>query len=369
MAVIGIDGRALDVERTGIGRYLENLLREWAHGAHTHELRVYGMTAQSLAVAHRVVRFETADQPDLFAAELARAPIDVFFSPLYELADSVTGPAVITVHDLVHEAAPEAFTPLQRDWLRARHAACLPRATTIITDSRFARDEIAARFPDVAGRLSVIPLAADPRFTPAVDASVRAADTARVRTALPELAFPYLLYVGAVSRKRHIPQLVEALTQSEGLAQTSLCLIGRDYHVEPGTLARVIDAAPPGRIVHRPHVSNELLVSLYRQARGFVYLSTYEGFGMPPLEAMACGAPVVIADAASLPEVVGDAALRVADPADLTQVRAALEALLDDDRAADLRAAGVRRASAFSWTATAAATLDVIERAAREKGC
>ena len=365
MAVIGIDGRALDMERTGIGRYLENLLREWGRAPRGHAFRVYTTQPQVLEVENRVVTFTSPTQADLFSDELARAPVDGFFSPFYELPDSVTCPSVITVHDLVHEATPEAFTPFQLSWLRARHEICLPRATAILTDSRFARDEIAARFPTLTDRLSVVPLAADPRFTPAITEAHRAADRAVVAATLPELAPPYLLYVGAISGKRHIPSLLQALSGCKRLADTRLCLVGRDYHVVAGTLEQALAAARPGQVVHRPHVSNEVLVALYREALGFVYLSTYEGFGMPPLEAMACATPVLTTRSASLPEVTGGTALTVDDPSDVQALQDALEALIDAETRDDRRARGVRQAARFSWTATATATLDAIEGAMR----
>jgi alpha-1,3-rhamnosyl/mannosyltransferase len=352
VARIGIDGRSLDVERTGIGRYLENLLREWARAPRGHQFRVYGMKPQSLEHEHRVVAFESPAQADLFGAELARDPVDAFFSPLYELSDAVTGPSVVTIHDLVHEATPEAFNAVQLGYLRRRHADVVERASWILTDSRFARDEIAARFPEAADRLEVIPLAADPRFTPGDGDEI-------LRRELPGLERPYYLYAGPISAKRHIPALIEAFRPLEG----TLCLVGRNYLPRPQALDEAVAACP--RAMHLPYVSNELLLALYREALAFVYLSSYEGFGMPPLEAMACGTPTVVADAASLPEVVGDAALRVRDPEDVDEIRAALRALAAPARRREAREKGLAQAGRFSWTESAARTLHAIERALR----
>jgi len=351
LLTVGVDARSLEEQRTGIGRYLENLLRAWAVLGADLRFHVYTIgppPSEAIPFVPCRVAFEDAHQPHLFSRELERRPVDVFFSPLYELPEPIDSPSVITVHDLVHEATPDAFLPIQLAYLRAKHLYALARADRIITDSAFIRAEISewgqrSLGRSLAEKLSVIPLAADPRFT---------SGTSHPH-GVPE---PYLLYVGSIARKRHVQPMLDAFARSQRLKAFHFVVVGQNFLPEGEPLAL------PERAVHLPYVSNDRLVSLYRGARGFVYLSTYEGFGMPPLEAMACGAPVLAARAASVPEIVGDAALLVDDPTDALELRAALEDLALSDPSERI-ARGFDRAAAYSWEHTAAETLKVIVKA------
>jgi len=350
---VGVDARSLEEQRTGIGRYLHNLLREAVLLRPTWRFLAYtiGPPPADLppGVEPRRVSFESVDQSDLFEAELRRDPPDVFFSPLYDLPRPIAVPCLITVHDMVHEATPEAFTDVQLAYLRERHAYSLRRADRVITDSEFARGEIVSRFPDV--NPIVIPLAGDPRFRPSFLGS--APDN------------PCILYVASIARTRHLAELARAFLASDRLRESvhQLRVVGRNHLPDPAPLEALL--ADP-RIDRREWVLDESLISLYQQAGAFAYLSTYEGFGMPPLEAMACGVPVLAARAASIPEVVGDAALLVDDPRDLEAVRDALERIaLDDSLRRVLIQRGYARAAQFTWRDTARRTLEVLSAASR----
>ena len=362
-----MDARSLETERTGIGRYLENLLREWTLSGppRTFVLYVLGSGPPEGWMHHppfvvRPIRFERPDQVDVFQAELERDPPDVFFAPLYDLPRPMPVPSVVTMHDLVHEACADGFNALQLGYLRDRHAWAAEQATRIITDSGFARREIADRYPRAEGRLVVIPLAADPRFAspppgPA-DRPLHEPDDAGRNG-------PFVLYVGAITEKRHVPTLVDAFVASPRLREAGwrLVLVGRNYLREPESLdARV--AHEQDRVTHHAHVGNDELWSLYRKAGLFVYPSTYEGFGMPPLEAMASGVPVISVPYASLPEVVGPAARMVEHPWEAEEMREALEEVaLDPTLRRRLVDEGTRQARRFSWAETARRTLAVLD--------
>lgn len=368
---IGVDARALEAERTGIGRYLENLFREWTRCGPPRRFILYvlgqGPTEEWMRQPPFTLRrlsFEAPGQGDLFEAELARDPPDVFFAPLYDLPRPMPVSAVVTVHDMIHEARPEGFNAIQIQYLRNRHAWACSHARRIITDSHFARRDIIAHHPQAEQRLVVIPLAADPRFTPALPG---VPEEAPRDSGLPSPTRPFALYVGAITEKRHVPALVEAFAGSQVLRERgwSLVIVGRNYLTRPAPLDSLLQDSGP-RVIHHAHVSNEDLLRWYRQAGMFVYPSTYEGFGMPPLEAMACGTPVISVPFASLPEVLGDAARMVSCPWHPEAMREALEEVaLDVPLRARMIEAGRRQAALFSWSETARRTLCVLDEAAR----
>jgi alpha-1,3-rhamnosyl/mannosyltransferase len=227
------------------------------------------------------------------------------------------------------------------------------RASHIITPSRSTRDDVLKLLPVDPERVSVVPEGVDPIFAP------RPANEVAARLApLGLRAGEYLLYVGTIEPRKNLLRLLQALDLA-GATTGPLVLAGGHGWNNAAIRTAVERLARTGRVRSLGYVPDELRPVLLTGARAFVYPSLYEGFGLPPLEAMACGTPVLTSNVSSLPEVVGDAALFV-NPDDVDALATGLARLWRDETLrADLRARGLAQARQFSWERTARATLDV----------
>ncbi|MFN8481487.1 MAG: glycosyltransferase family 1 protein [Anaerolineae bacterium] len=278
-------------------------------------------------------------------ADLAHVPY--FAPPLRPSA-----PTVVTVHDIIPLVLPAyRGSALARLYFRLA-ATALPRAHHVIADSEHSRQDILARFGIPPQRVTTVYLAAAERFRPASPDAIR---RARRRYGLPD---EYILYMGGYDVRKDVATLLAAyrLLQQGGARTALVCAGGLPRQGSAVTPDPRRQAETLGVTVHFPgFIAAEDQPALLSGARAFVFPSRYEGFGLPPLEALACGAPTVVADASSLPEVVGDAALLF--PAGAAHALAdTLSRLLGDAALQDdLRARGPLRAAQFSW-----------ERAARE---
>lgn len=264
-------------------------------------------------------------------------------------------PVVTTVHDTVWRTMPETFPWKDRMVLDAFLPGTIRRAAAVTTGSEFARGEILSYFPQAAGKLRVVPYAVDPLYRPVVDAEL----LARVRRKydLPER---FVLSVGVLQPRKNVGGLIAAYAQlPTALRTTSALVITGKRGWLTDNLPQVARDAGPG-VRFTGYVADEELPALYTMAAAFVYPSLYEGFGLPPLEAMACGTPVISSDAASLPEVTAGAALLV-PPRDTAALTAALEQVLTDEvLRGELRARGFARAAQSSWEGSARLLLDIV---------
>lgn len=275
---------------------------------------------------------------------------DIFHAPAYTAPLWEGQPLILTIHDVVYARRPEWY-PARVDPIRQWfYRTSARRAARVITDSSFSRDEIVAAYGLRADRIDVVPLAAASQFTPAAGAP-------RALT---------VLHVGDLHVRRNLPMLLDVVLQlrrDPRWSALTLTLVGTDRGVLDTVTAQARDAGQPDALVYAGAVSEQALVDHYRRALVFAYPSRYEGFGVPLLEAMQCGLPVVAARAGSIPEVVGDAAVLV-DPDDARGWHDAIAALLSDpSRAASAAQAGFTRAAQFTWEATAVATRQAYSRA------
>jgi alpha-1,3-rhamnosyl/mannosyltransferase len=363
---IGIDARAAAEEKGGRGTMVRELLAALARSSAPHRFELYARTAWHGAALDGRFRWRLTRQGDPWwnvrAGAGAHEACDVFLSTnSYLTAWFTRVPTVLVVCDLV--AFDDALAPQRRARLieRATLPLAVRRADRIAAISRATADDLARRFPAAATKTAVTPLAADPAFAtaPATDA--------------PELVErhgitrPYVLAVGTLEPRKNLPRLIEAFAAlPAGLrAAHELVLVGATGWQTDATLQAI--AAHDDAVRALGHVSEPDLRGLYRGAALFAYPSLYEGFGLPVLEAMTAGVPVVTSHVSSLPEVAGDAAL-YCDPRDVGSIRDALAlGLTDRVLARELVERGRARAAVFSWERHVAETLALIEDAARRR--
>jgi glycosyltransferase involved in cell wall biosynthesis len=255
---------------------------------------------------------------------------------------------LVTLHDAIAFEYPQGYPLLNNLLHRTYVPATLGNVDAVATDSEHARAALVRYLGLRPDRVPVIPLGVDAgRFRPV------APDAARAAAARYGLTGPYVLYVGAYQARKNILGLIEAFTRvRRAQPGLRLALAGPSLWAYPALRERV-DALPPQAVHVLGYVAEPDLPALYSAASVYVLPSLYEGFGIPVLEAMACGTPVVCSTASSLPEVAGDAALLV-DPNDPGAIAAAiLRAATDRDLAEDLRRRGLARARGFTWERTA----------------
>jgi len=287
---------------------------------------------------------------------LARARASLFHSPYIALPLLARLPLVMTVHDLIFERFPD-YMP--RRWLRECYRALtrwgVRRAAAVLTVSETSRGDIETYYPGSTGKVSVIGNAVDAAFHRETDPSRLAAVRARYR--LPER---FVLALGAGRPHKNLGMLVDALAQLEPSLAPALVLAGdADTRFADEVQARVRVHKLDGRVVRAGSVREEDLATLYSLADLFIFPSLVEGFGLPVLEAMACGTPVAASTASSVPEVAGDAAIGF-DPRDPAGLAAVVRRVLQDPALrADLAHRGLQRVPAFSWDGVARSTLEV----------
>ncbi len=292
----------------------------------------------------------------------ARERLDLLHGPVNVLPLLAPCPGVVTVHDLAFLAHAEAFHPAKRRYLTLATALSARRAARVIAVSAATRDELVRRLGVPARKVTVVHNAADPAFRP-----LPAAEVARFRAA-QGLSARVVLAVGTLEPRKNLTGLLDAFARLAPATDAELVVVGGKGWLYDAVFGRLERLGLAGRVRFAGYVPDDQLPLWYNVAEVFVYPSRYEGFGLPPLEALACGTPVVTSDTSSLPEVVGDAALLV-DPDDPAALAAALSRLLADPalRAA-LRERGIRRAADFSWSRTAAATRAVYDAVLAERG-
>ncbi len=279
-----------------------------------------------------------------------------FVSPL-----AWSGPTVVTVYDLSFLRFPRLFNRGNRLYLRAMTPLSLRRATRVIAISQHARREAIDLCGLDPGRVVAIPLAAHERLRPAPAAAI-----ARFRSAkhLPER---FILYLGTLEPRKNVETLVRAFSKlrATGVSTHALVLAGAHGWQYDPIFDLVRELGVEEWVRFPGFVSEKEQALWYSAADIFAFPSLYEGFGLPPLESMACGTPVVASNSSSLPEVVGRAGLLV-EPMDVDGLADALARLVvDRSLRAHLSDAGLARAAEFSWRRTAEQTVRVYEQALR----
>ncbi|MCQ2416407.1 MAG: glycosyltransferase family 4 protein [Oscillospiraceae bacterium] len=272
------------------------------------------------------------------------ADITHFFN--YIVPPGVHGKTVVTVHDMVLRAYPETMRARTRILLETGLRKSMQRADCIVTDSHFSKSEIAKYYPAFADKVQVVPCGVDTkRFAPA-----SAEDIARVREA-HHLPKEYFLYLGTLEPRKNLVRLIHAYSDLRKKYPDAPALVlagGKGWQYE--SIFAAVDALHlQENVIFPSYIPSGDMAALYSGALAFVFPSLYEGFGMPPLEAMACGCPVLTSNAASLPEAVGNAAV-LCNPKKKSAIARGMEMLLTDTALREkLRQRGFVRAKEMSW--------------------
>ena len=358
---VAVDGVGLTRPWAGVGVYTTQILRAMAVERPDCRFTVYvpGLPAEgSRSTSYRQI----PDVPFIgrhvqWPARLRRLKPDAFFGAAGALPlMDVGSPSVITIHDLaIYRNAGwfPARQPLSTRWVVP---SSLRRADRVIAVSGNTARDAEELFGVHRSRIAVVPHGVSQGLRPMSGEELA---PARERFQLPER---FVLFVGTIEPRKNLLTLLEAWAMMRD--RPDLVIVGGwGWNYEPirERISRLGD-----RVHHLDAVEPADLPAIYNLARVLAHPAWYEGFGLPPLEAMACGTPVVVSDSSSLPEVVGDAGLVVA-AGDADAWRQALEKVLgDQDLAADLRRRGILRAAEFSWSRSAAMTWGVIDEAVHE---
>jgi len=301
--------------------------------------------------------------PLTLSAELRKNPVDVlhvqFTAPPF-----CPCPVVVSIHDLSFEHLPQTFNRRSRTQLRitVRHSA--RRAARILSLSQHTRRDIIETYGIKPQRVTAIPLAAPDRFGPITDNR----ELQRVRHNYG-IDGNYILSVGSIQPRKNLARLVRAFASLRGECSADklpkLVLVGKCAWLYDETLRALDETNVKDAVILTGYVPERDLPALYSGALCFVYPSYFEGFGLPPLEAMKCGAPVIVGNRTSLPEVVGNAALLV-DPFNVEAIAGAIKELVNDSALRkELSVKGQERAKEFSWLETARQTLAVYKEVAQ----
>lgn len=266
-------------------------------------------------------------------------------------------PTVLTVHDLIFRRYPAHHKRLNRWYLNATMPLFCRRADAIIAVSAQSKHDIIAAYGIPSEKITVIYEAADPRFRPQSPEAVAAV---RARYNLPER---YLVFVGTIEPRKNLGRVLAAFERLHAAGLTdALVIVGKRGWLYDDFFARLENSPTKQAVLFPGFVPDADLPAIYAGSQALAFPSEFEGFGLPVLEAMACGTPVVCSNTSSLPEVTGDAALLI-DPLDVDALTDGLRhMLLDPGLAADLRARGLIQAARFSWERTARETTAVYRR-------
>jgi glycosyltransferase involved in cell wall biosynthesis len=377
---IAVDGRTIVAQRTGVGAYAERLMRALLRIDETNEytvflvepndqLRAPNLRVEMITGYDRAVRNRWWENV-LLPRYLRRQRIDLFFSPAYALPIKRTRQGaggqvvryVTTIHDLVAFTHPHSFTAKMRLWQRVFVHNAARVADRIICVSEATKDDLLAHASVQPERVSVVPNAVDETFRPIYDENL----LGRVRQRY-DLPARFILFVGTLEPRKNVVALARSYATLPGnLRDTfSLVLAGGAGWYHRTIVDDIRRLAMGDRVRFIGFVEHQDLPALYNLSDLFVYPSLYEGFGYPPLEAMACGVPVITSDRSSMPEVAGAAALLV-NPHDVGAIAQGMHRLLVNDvLRKEYRAKGIARAAQFNWQRNARETLAVLEDAVR----
>ncbi len=365
---ISIDGHALEGKRTGVGRYLYNLIHQWTklnldlRFILYFRERIFEDFLRSKNLTCKLLKSKSTAlfTHYLLFKEIKRERPEIFFSPSYVLPLKVPKQTktAVTVHDVSFVSHPEWFSWQNRFLLSFIAKKSAQKTKLIFVPSEFTKNEILKYYRVNPDKILVIPLAAEEKFKP-----VNFDLTIFKKYGINK---KFIFYNGAIFNRRHIPECIKAFVMvANKFPEYQFLISGINYtrpFIDINLLVKRFNSELKRKaILYFEYVAEEDLVSLYNAADLFIWLSIYEGFGLPPIEAMACGTPVITSSFGSLKEVTDDAVFFVKDPQNVEEIGTAIEKVLIDKKIREeLKEKGLKQAAKFSWEKTAKETLDAL---------
>ena len=369
---IAIDAHSVGVGLAGNESYATNLIEALAQIDQDNDYTLYVTRPEAVArFSNRWPNFSVRQTlphtpiiriPLTLSRELRKNPVDVlhvqFTSPPFAPC-----PVVVSIHDLSFEHLPETFRKRSRVQLRLTVRYSARKAARLIALSNHGRQDLISTYGISPELVDVIPLAPPAHFAPVLDER----ELQRIRQTYG-IDGEYILSVGSIQPRKNLARLIEAYARLRTMWARrnlpKLVLVGKRAWLYHETLRAIENLGVSDSVILTGYVPEADLPALYTGAVCFVFPSFFEGFGLPPVEAMKCGTPVIAGNRTSLPEVLGEAALLV-DPFDVDSISFAIGKLIDDsDFRATLRARGLNQSRRYSWHETARQTLKVYEQAA-----
>jgi len=377
-AHVGLNAHLLSLTETyrgaGINGHIHNLLQRLP--ATAPDLRFTAFLSERRFVAPPGMAMHSVRWPTsrplvrilweqlLLPQALRARRVDLLHGLAYATPFASPCPAVVTVHDLTFFRFPETLKPLRRVYLRAATRSATRRAMRVIAVSRQTRDDVIQFLHVSAGKVEVVYNGVDEAFSPAAPEEL---DRFRQQRGLPPR---FILFLGTLEPRKNVVSLLEAFAQwrrdagwGEGADGVKLVVAGAKGWYFERIFARAEELGLADELLFPGFLPGEELPWWYRAAECFVYPSIYEGFGLPVLEAMACGTAVITSSIPSLIEVAGDAAI-IVSPQDVSALAEAIGRVMGDTTLrAEMRQAGLRQAARFSWNKATAETAAVYRRA------
>lgn len=382
---IGIDCHNLEKNRTGVGRYLKCLLEQWSQFNLAPDLKfiLYFKKEIPADLVLPTSHFEKKILPApmgiqsnmlflhwLLPGAAKKDKIDILFCPGYVAPLFYRGRLALALHDIIYEARPDLYywpSLLDRFLLRFVSRQSAKKAEKIFACSKFTKSEVIKYYQIDPKKVFHIPLAsviASPAlFNKSAGRSNPVAVTIRQKYHIQN---KFIFYLGSIFTRRCLPEAISAFVQiTNQLTNYQFLIIGHNYTRPFVDIKKMIRIANQkiGReaIIHFNYIDEQDLASLYQSTDLFIWLSEYEGFGLPILEAISCRAPVITTPTSSIPEVAGEAVIYVNNPKDINEISLAIHrGLTDDNLRQDLIKKGLIQSQKFSWQETAKETLKFI---------
>lgn len=362
---------ALMISYSGVGRYVQNIIEKIDSISKETGIKLTVFLNQSdekyLSKLPNSTLLYTPVNTKIYSIKeqlflrhcLKKSKPDLVHFPNFNVALFSRMPFVVTIHDLIYLKFPGACPNiLAKTYARFMINYACRKAKLVITDSLFSKQDILETMDIPGSKIRVIYPAVSPKYQPITDPHRRLA-----KYKIPK---KYILYVGNHEKRKNIPALMAAFARSKSSRQYHLVITGKKDSRRKEIYQTINQYHLESRIFFTDYLSEEDLPALYSGAGLLAFPSVYEGFGLPILEAMACGTPVICSNATSIPEVAGNAAL-VVDPANLEEFAVAIDRVLTDDELRhNLQEKGLIRAKQFDWSKTVMELIKVYQEALNE---